>query len=158
MPTVYVAIGSNVEPEKNVRGALAALSTAFGELTVSPVYQTPAVGFVGEDFLNLVVGFDSDMALAGLQTELRRIEEEHGRLRSDKKFSARTLDLDLLLYGDEVHPDLNIPRDEIEKYAFVLKPLADLAPERCHPVLGTRYADLWQAFDQTLEMTPVAPV
>ena len=73
MPEVYVAIGSNVSPEKHVRDSLTALTCEFGELTSSPVYRTPAVGFEGEDFLNLVVRFNTESSLSDIQDKLRQI-------------------------------------------------------------------------------------
>lgn len=146
---VYVSIGSNVRPVSNVRASLDALRQTFGALAVSPVYRSRAVGFDGEDFLNLVVGFETDLAPAALAGRLRELESAQGRVRDQGKFSARTLDLDILTYGDQCidHGRLQIPRDEITRYAFVLRPLADLAPDAVHPQLGQSYRALWQAFD-----------
>jgi len=146
---VYVAIGSNVEPERHLRAALVGLADCFGVLRLSHVYRNRPIGFDGDDFLNMVVAFDTDLPVADLESELGRIEAENGREPGGKSFGPRTLDLDLLLYGDEVsrHGRHPIPRDEITRYAFVLKPLSDLAGERLHPVKRRTFAELWTEFD-----------
>ena len=151
MPHVWVSIGSNVDRERNIRAALCDLGASFGELVVSPVYETQAVGFEGDAFFNLVVGFDTPLAPRDLHAKLREIEARHGRERGGAKFSSRTLDLDLLTYGDVVTDDAGkaLPRDEILRYAFVLAPLADVAGAELHPVLGETYRDLWQRFAMT---------
>ncbi len=149
MPRVYVSIGSNVEREQNIRGAVNKLREHFGELTISPVYESEAVGFVGNNFLNLVVGFDSDLSLAEITKLLHAIERKHGRVRGDGKFSDRTLDLDPLLYGDLIdhYPPNNVPRHEISHYAFVLRPLSDIAGDARHPETGERFANKWSGFE-----------
>lgn len=145
MARVYVGVGSNIEPVRHVRAALAELRERFGELEVSPVYQTEAVGFAGEDFLNLVVSFETESTPLALNDTLRGIEDCHGRRRGPERYASRTLDLDLLLYDDLVadDPAMNLPRDEILRFAFVLKPLADIAGERRHPVDGRSFNELW---------------
>ena len=149
MPQVWVSIGSNIEREKHVRAALAALRARFGELIVSPVYETPAEGFAGDPFYNLVAGFDTELTPTQLHEALREIEAANGRVRGAEKFSARTLDIDALTYGDSVTDEGGkvLPRDEILKYAFVLKPLMDVAGQQRHPELGVSYAELWARFD-----------
>lgn len=146
MPRVWVSIGSNIERERNIRGALVDLRQRFGELIVSPVYETPAVGFSGAAFFNLVVGFDTDLPPVTLHGLMREIEARHGRERDGPKFSSRTLDLDLLTYGDAVTDEGGkvLPRDEITRYAFVLAPLVDVAGEERHPQLGESYRSLWE--------------
>lgn len=150
MPTAYISIGSNIERDKNIPSSLAALKHCFGKLTISSVYESEPVGFAGESFYNLVAGFDSDLPVREIAKQLRQIEQDHGRTREAQKFSARTLDLDLILYGDLIISDgcLQIPRDEIERYAFVLEPLAEIASDLTHPVSGKSYAVLWQEFDK----------
>jgi 2-amino-4-hydroxy-6-hydroxymethyldihydropteridine diphosphokinase len=151
MPTAYISIGSNIERDKNIPSSLAALTQCFGTLTVSSVYESEPVGFTGAAFYNLVVAFESDWEVKAVGKKLRQIEQEHGRTREAQKFSARTLDLDLILYGDLVISDgrLQIPRDEIERYAFVLEPLAEIAPDLTHPLHHKNYAQLWQEFDKS---------
>ena len=150
MPHVWVSVGSNIERERNIRAALRELREMFGDIIVSPLYETEAVGFRGDAFLNLVVGFDSDLAPATLHRLMREIEARHGRERSGGKFAARTLDLDLLTYGDVITDEggKSLPRDEILRYAFVLAPLADVAGDELHPELGETYRTLWERFVQ----------
>lgn len=160
MRTAYISIGSNIERDKNIPSSLAALAQCFGSLKMSGIYESEPVGFAGEFFYNLVVSFESDWEVKNVAKKLRQIELEHGRTREAQKFSARTLDLDLILYGDLIVSDgrLQIPRDEIERYAFVLEPLAEIAPQLTHPVSGKTYAALWQEFDKTgLKQRRVVP-
>jgi 2-amino-4-hydroxy-6-hydroxymethyldihydropteridine diphosphokinase len=150
MPEVFVGAGSNVDPAGHLRAGLVALAGRYGLLRVSPVYRNSAVGFEGEDFLNMVIAFDTDEPVGEVCAFLAEIESANGRTRTEEKFSPRTLDLDLLMHGDAVgHIDgVELPRSEITRYAFVLKPLADLAPESLHPVEGMTFSELWAAFDQ----------
>ncbi len=149
MPRAFASIGSNIEPEKHVRGSVAALRARFGALTISPVYRTSAMGFDGDDFLNLAVSFSTEEDIGTVTDTLRRIEDRHGRDRSAPRFGSRTLDVDLLLYGDTVidTTDLSLPRPEITRFAFVLGPLADIAADVVHPVLGTSIGRLWEEFE-----------
>lgn len=153
MPVGYISIGSNIDKEVNIRSSLKALKRDFGELLISSIYETQAVGFVGDSFYNLVVRFTSQLTAKEVAKILRQIELEHGRSRESQKFSARTLDLDLILYGDQIISDgrLQIPRDEIERYRFVLEPLAEIAPNERHPITGKTYQTLWQEFDKSGE-------
>jgi 2-amino-4-hydroxy-6-hydroxymethyldihydropteridine diphosphokinase len=151
MPTGYISIGSNIRRDEHIPSSLTALKQRFGDLTLSSVYETAAVGFTGDAFYNLVVAFNAELPAKEVAKILRQIELDHGRTRDSQKFSARTLDLDLILYGDLVLSDgrLQIPRDEIERYAFVLEPLAEIAPTLQHPVKHVDYASLWRSFDKT---------
>ena len=151
MARVYISIGSNIEAEKNVRFAIDALKKQYGDITLSSVYESEAVGFDGDNFLNLVAGLDTKDDVFTVATTLREIEDRHGRDRSGPRFSARTVDLDLLLYDDMIiHQDkLDIPRHEIIKNAFVLWPLAEIAPQQVHPENKQTMAALWDAFDKT---------
>lgn len=148
MAHVWLSIGSNIDRERIIPVALDALRGQFGKLVVSPIYETPAEGFAGNAFYNLVVGINTDMALPVLHGLLKDLENRHGRVRGTKKFSSRTLDIDVLTYGHRVANagDKTIPSDEILKYAFVLKPLVDVAADELHPGLQVSYAELWQQF------------
>ena len=149
MTEIFVGVGSNVERERHIRSGLHALRDQFGDMRVSSVYESAAVGFHGSPFYNLVVVFHSDWPLRKLLTELRAIEEVCGRDPAAPKFAPRPLDLDLLLYGDLVcnEDGLKLPRPDILLYGFTLKPLAELTPDRCHPLNGCSYAELWTSFD-----------
>ena len=149
MTRVYLSFGSNIDRESNIRSGLQALADRFGEVSLSPVYESEAVGFDGEPFLNLVAAIDTQLPVGELSDLLRAIESAHGRVRGEKKFASRTLDIDILTYGSEtgVIDGVELPRDEILKHAFVLKPLADLAPTEKHPVLGEAYGDLLASRD-----------
>lgn len=150
MPEVYISVGSNIDREKNVASALRMLEQEFGPLQVSSIYESEAVGFQGDPFFNLVVGFSTSLSVQEVASRLAEVEERHGRTRNSKKFSARTLDLDLLLYGEDVCRigKLKLPRDEITRYAFMLEPLAELAPTHRHPVLKKTYIELWAEYDK----------
>ncbi len=146
----YLSLGSNIEPETNLRSALAALRERFGDVVVSPVYRMPAVGFNGPAFLNAAAIIDSDLDPFALTDWLHELERANGRLRSGVKFSSRTLDVDIV-YFDQLVLDvadgptaLQLPRPEL-RHAFVLKPLADIAPEFVDPVRGVTLAQLWAA-------------
>jgi 2-amino-4-hydroxy-6-hydroxymethyldihydropteridine diphosphokinase len=129
MATVYLSLGSNIERYKNISAALNALAEQFGELTISPVYESVSVGFEGDNFLNLIVAIDTEMPVGVLSNTLREIENDNGRVRAASKFSARTLDIDILTYAMEVGviDGVELPRDEITKYGFVITPLVDIA-------------------------------
>ena len=160
MPTGYISIGSNIDRDKNIVASLQVLEHRFGKLTISSVYESEPVGFTGDAFYNLVVGFNSALEVKDVARQLRQIELDNGRTRDCQKFSARTLDLDLLLYDDLILNDgrLQIPRNEIERYAFVLEPLAEMAPALKHPISRLSYAELWEKFDKTnLKQKRVTP-
>jgi 2-amino-4-hydroxy-6-hydroxymethyldihydropteridine diphosphokinase len=130
--------------------ALHDLEVLFGDLRISPVYESEPIGLDGENFHNLVVGIATDLTPKELVAELRRVEARHGRKRGVDKFSPRTLDIDLLTYGDRIIEDgsIRLPRDEILKYAFVLLPLSEVAGDEVHPPSGRTYGQLWEAFDK----------
>lgn len=153
MARVWISLGSNIEREHNIRAALHDLQGEFGSLLISPVYESEAVGFSGDAFYNLVVGIDTDRPVQELMTRFRAIESAHGRTREGGGFASRTLDIDLLTYGDAVISvqGTRLPRDEITRYAFVLLPLSELAGDSVHPELGETYQALWARFDQTAQ-------
>ncbi len=145
MARVAVSIGSNLDRERNVKDALAALAKIFGKLSHSPVYESAAYGFDGPPFYNLVVVFETLLNAHAVRGEIQVIENQQGREMGENRSGSRSLDLDLLLYDDAVFHDqgLDVPRREIFEHAYVLKPLADLLPATPHPVTGESFADIW---------------
>lgn len=143
----YLSLGSNVEPTRHLRAAIAALRERFGNVIASPVYRTPAIGFDGPDFLNCAAVLDSDLEPQPLNDWLHALEDAHGRDRSGPRFSSRTLDIDIVLFDDRILEgtgNLRLPRPEL-KHAFVLRPLADIAPDIVVPGDGRTLATLWAA-------------
>lgn len=144
MSRVYLSLGSNIDREHNLASGLSALARELGPLTLSPVYESQAVGFDGPTFLNLVVAFDSDWPVGRLAQFFHQVEADHGRVRGKKKLASRTLDIDILTHGSltGLVDGVSLPRGEILKYAFVLQPLCDLAGDELHPQLGKPYREL----------------
>lgn len=146
MELAYLSLGSNQEPRRHLSAALAELHARFGRLRVSPAYRFPAVGFSGPDFVNLAVVIETDLDPQALNDWLHALEDRHGRRRDVPRFSDRTLDIDIVLYGERVldgSGNLQVPRDEL-RHAFVLLPLAEIAPAACVPGDGRRLDALWQ--------------
>ena len=145
MQTIFVSIGSNIDAESNMLLVKEHLNLLF-EVTYSGIYQTPAEGFTGGDFLNSVCKFKSDKKPNEIRRTLKSIEEKMGRTISQKGMSNRVIDLDLILYGDMLinEDGLEIPSSDIENYKFVLEPLAEIAPDYIHPMLKKTYKELFQ--------------
>ncbi|MDW3096063.1 MAG: 2-amino-4-hydroxy-6-hydroxymethyldihydropteridine diphosphokinase [Gammaproteobacteria bacterium] len=151
MVKVYIGIGSNIDKQIHIPQVLEELAEEFGELEVSPIYQTVSEGFDGDDFHNLVVGLETDISPQEMRHYLRELEANHGRVRDSKnQFVSRTIDLDQLLYGkSQINKDgVHVPSSDITKYAFVLKPLVDIAGDMRHPILKTSFARLWEDFNK----------
>ena len=150
MPEVYVAAGSNVEPERNLALASRELCREFPDVRFSPWYRNQAVGFEGDDFINFVAGFTTDLPIEVVLPRLHAIETLCGRPRGAPRWAPRSMDLDMLLYGDLIRdePKLKLPRPDLMKRAFMLGPLADLAPELVHPTLKATIGELWARFDR----------
>ncbi|MDG1752552.1 MAG: 2-amino-4-hydroxy-6-hydroxymethyldihydropteridine diphosphokinase [Thalassotalea sp.] len=158
MVQVYLSIGSNIDRESNLRSGLTALAELFDDLTLSSLFESEAVGFDGSPFYNMVVGFQTTQNIEQLSKTLREIEFKFGRELNAKKFSPRTLDLDILLYGDLIQTEpVQLPRDEITFNAFVLWPLAEIAPQQVHPVLKKTYQSLWQSYDKETQHLQIIP-
>ena len=149
MATVYVGLGSNIDPEFNLHLGIRELRERYGELGLSAVYRSKAVGFEGEDFLNLVACFESNESPGSICEEIELIHNLTGRDRDSGKWESRPLDIDLLLYNDLVidEPPVRVPRKDVLEYSFVLRPLAELAPDLVHPVTGKAMLKHWQEFD-----------
>jgi len=146
---VFISIGSNIDREQHIRNAVKGLRELDRNLRLSPVYETAAVGFDGPPFYNLVVSLQAQ-DVDQLKQQLLSLEDRAQRDRVAQKFSSRTLDLDILLFGDADlrHRGYDIPRQEIVRYAFVLKPLSDLAAQRCYPGTTRTLGQLWSEFEQ----------
>jgi 2-amino-4-hydroxy-6-hydroxymethyldihydropteridine diphosphokinase len=158
MGKAYLSLGSNVEAERNLRSAFAALRARFGDIVASTVYRFPAVGFDGPDFLNAAAVIDSDLDPQALNAWLHALEDAHGRDRSGPRFGDRPLDIDIVFYDDLVLSGpghLQLPRDEL-RHAFVLRPLAEIAPDFVDPRSGRTLAALWS--DSPERDVPCAPV
>lgn len=158
MPAVYVAAGSNVAPEENLARAIAELRRQFPGTRLSRAYRNRAVGFSGDDFINLVAGFDTELPLSEVLTRLHAIETLCGRPRGAPRWAPRSMDLDVLLYGDMVCSEaaIKLPRPDLLQRAYMLGPLAELAPEVRHPTEQLTIGELWRRFDQGAH--PLEPV
>lgn len=150
MTRVFVAAGSNVDAERNLRVASSELVRAFGKVEFSPAYQNVAAGFEGDDFINFVAAFDTDFLVRGVVAELQRIEGLCGRERDAPKWAPRSMDLDILLFGDMVcdEPGLVLPRPDLLRRAYMLGPMADVGGEVVHPLERRTISDLWERFDR----------
>ena len=156
MTPVFVGLGSNLQAELNICSALCLFKHLFADVRHSTVYQTTAIGFSGPAFLNVVLGFHTLLTLAELKQYLRKLEYQYGRPCQAPKFSSRTLDIDLLLYGDVVSSDGRLPHPDIQHYPFVLFPLAELAGDYVHSQWGSTLKMLAQASELSLaDMCPV---
>ncbi|PIE39464.1 MAG: 2-amino-4-hydroxy-6-hydroxymethyldihydropteridine diphosphokinase [Gammaproteobacteria bacterium] len=156
--SIALGLGSNIERETHLRAGVAALSRLLHAVRLSPVYDCDAVGFSGPSFFNMVVRGETDLPLAQLLSQLREIERDNGRAPNAERYSSRTLDIDLLVFGDLClrNNQVNLPRGDILKQAYVLKPLSDIWPDGVHPVVGKTFAQLWRAFaDKSVRLTPV---
>ncbi|MEP2653511.1 MAG: 2-amino-4-hydroxy-6-hydroxymethyldihydropteridine diphosphokinase [Paraglaciecola sp.] len=152
MHDIFISIGSNVDKESNTKAGLDSLFDNFGELILSAVYESESVGFEGSNFYNLVVKTETSLPVNEVCRVLKSIEKDHGRKRSEQKFSPRTLDLDLLLYDNLVlEQPIELPRPEVLYNAFVLKPLAEIAADVLHPIVNKPYAELWHDYDKSLQ-------
>ena len=163
MTEVYVAAGSNIDPVTHLRRALDELRRIYPRLVVSPAYRNRAVGFEGEDFINLVVAFSTQQPVARVREQLQRVETLCGRPAAAPKWAARSMDLDILMYGDFVsnEPGLVIPRPDLLRRPYMLKPMADIAPDVQHPLAGQSMRELWESFDsaghEMVEMPLTSP-
>lgn len=148
MPRCFVSIGSNIDRERHVTTAVRELARRYGPLTLSRVYESAPVGFSGDNFYNLVAAFDTEEPLPRLLARLAEIELSCGRRRDSKSFESRTLDIDLLLYGELCRHDheTDLPRREIREHAFVLRPLSEIAADVIHPETGMSIGRMWRRF------------
>ena len=146
MAQIFIGIGSSLDRQKSIKLGVTSLKAIFGEIRLSNVYESESVGFEGKNFYNLVAEFHSELPIKQVIQKLKAIEVQLGRPEKTIKFAPRALDLDILLYDQVIDKELNIPRSEITENAFVLQPLAELAPNLSHPVLKVDYQTLWQQY------------
>ena len=141
---VFIGVGSNIDKEKNIVSGIQAMQKQFGALELSPVYESRAVGFEGNNFYNMVATFNTAYTYQQIRDILYNIEHQHRRIRGKNKFESRTLDLDQIMYGNLIinEDDIRLPADEIEKHAFISYPLSDLCGDLIHPVLGKKVSEL----------------
>ena len=156
MITAYISVGSNIERGYHVHAAIAELKQLGTACKVSTIYEAEPVGFDGPNFYNAVVVIKTSLSLATLQQSLKLLELQYGRSPAAQKNQSRTLDLDILLYGECVSDEApQLPRADIFKFAFVLRPLMELCPERVIPQDGRTVRQVWQAFDREQALWPV---
>lgn len=158
MTRLFLGLGSNIEPARYLPLGLSELRALLGDLRVSPVYEGASIGFTGAPFWNLVVEAQTSMTVGDLQKAIRDIEYAHGRAKDASRFSPRSLDIDILIVGDEcgVVDGVVLPRGEILDNAFVLRPLAELAPDAMHPGVHKSFGELWAGYDA--DSQPLTPV
>ncbi|WNC73112.1 2-amino-4-hydroxy-6-hydroxymethyldihydropteridine diphosphokinase [Thalassotalea psychrophila] len=158
MAVVYISIGSNIDRDAQIVIAVNSLKAEFDQVELSSVYECAPVGFIGDNFYNLVAKVETDNSPADIGELLKQLEKQQGRVDFSKKFSARKMDLDILLYDDLIMDSpVQIPRDEIPKNAYVLEPLAELAPNITHPVLKITYQEMWKSFNKSLQFLKKVP-
>jgi len=132
---VYLDIGSNIDREKNIQSCVDELQTVFPDIVFSKAYESDAVGFNGDAFINLSARLHTKLSFDELNIYLKTLENKHARKRDNEKFISRTLDVDILLFGDQVlQPNIDLPREEILKFSFVLFPLSEIAGNFVHPI------------------------
>jgi len=149
--TAYLCLGSNIEPEHNIRFAVERLRQDFGGIRISNLYKSAAVGFAGDDFLNLALSLETDYSLDQLLAYTDALETAAGRVRVRRgRYDSRTLDVDLVMYGDlqGQHEGREWPSEDISKDAHVLLPISEIAGKQKHPTLGVEFEQLWREFDQ----------
>lgn len=149
MPTVFLGLGSNIDPQENLGRALIDIEDRFGEIESSSVYRSAAYGFDGDDFLNMVVRIETELQPIEVHAEIELIQRAAGRDRTSRGYSSRTLDIDLLLFDDLIinEPPIRLPRSDVLKFGFVLGPLAEIAPQLIHPETNLSFREHWEQFD-----------
>jgi 2-amino-4-hydroxy-6-hydroxymethyldihydropteridine diphosphokinase len=153
-----VSVGSNIQPDRHVPRALDLLRRRFGALQVSTIYVTTPVGDTAQpDFWNLAVSFDTDLTPEAVSAELHDVEERLGRRRdASRPWGPRSIDLDLVMLGDLVgrFAGVELPSPQLARHAFVAVPVAELAPDGRHPVLGVSLAELARRALETCDHPP----
>ena len=153
MSRVFLGVGSNLDRSANIAAGLESLHGGLGLMRASSAWESDSVGFRGPPFLNLVVELETGMGVGELARYLRQLEYRMGRPRDATRFSSRTLDIDILTFGDRVGAveGVELPRRELLENAFVLAPMAELVPEALHPARRLAYGELWQQLRDNME-------
>ncbi|MGC9403019.1 2-amino-4-hydroxy-6-hydroxymethyldihydropteridine diphosphokinase [Vibrio genomosp. F10] len=158
MITAYIGVGTNVEREKHVEAAVNELSLLGEELRLSTIYQCAPVHFDGDNFFNLVIEMKTALSLTELSQALRNVEMRWGRSDFAQKYQDRTLDLDIILFGEEVsESDPQLPRSDIFKYSFVIQPLYELCPDLHIPLDGRTVQQVWNQSTDFDTLTGIEP-
>jgi len=146
MENIYLSLGSNIHADRHITSALHELRKTYGELSVSPIYESESVGFEGDNFLNLIVGITFLGKVGELAKALKDLENKIGRVRGGPKFGPRVIDIDIILFGDcsGIFDGIELPRGELTENAYVLLPLMELAPHTIDPNSGKTMQQLWQ--------------
>jgi len=151
-----VSIGSNIDRDLHIQAAVKALRALDPHCRFSRIFEAEPVGFEGPNFYNLIAELDTALDLQTFWQTIRDIESRYGRQRDDVKYRDRTLDIDLLTFGDQCQSSgPALPRNDIYKFAFTLWPLAELCPDQAIPGDGRTFAQLWQQFDQAQPLWPI---
>jgi 2-amino-4-hydroxy-6-hydroxymethyldihydropteridine diphosphokinase len=154
----WVSGGSNLDARQNLRRAACELKARYPGARFSRCYRNASVGFEGPDFINFVAELRCHDEPEALRAELQRIERLCGRPADAPRWAPRAMDLDILMVGERVqnHAGLVLPRPDLLRWAFMLGPLAELAPEVMHPVESKTLGELWMRFDR--QAHPLEPI
>ncbi|MGF1742721.1 2-amino-4-hydroxy-6-hydroxymethyldihydropteridine diphosphokinase [Vibrio profundum] len=156
MITAYIGVGSNIDRCKHSEVAVKELSKLGSNVRASTIYESDPIGFFGDSFYNFVVEIQTDLPLQTFAEQLKHIECDWGRPQNSAKFQDRTLDLDLILFGEQVSQHSpQLPRDDIYKYPFVIQPLYELCPERVIPADGRNIRQIWQQANNLSVLKPI---
>ncbi len=156
MITAYVGVGSNLERYRHIEAGIKELSLLGDELRLSTIYECPAQGFDSHPFLNLVVELKTSLSLEDFQQSLKEVEFRWGRDVDAKKYQDRTLDMDIILFGDVISPSSPVvPRPDIYQYPFVIQPLYELCPELNIPGTDLSIKKVWQDAALLEQLKPI---
>ncbi|CAM2943444.1 2-amino-4-hydroxy-6-hydroxymethyldihydropteridine diphosphokinase [Vibrio mytili] len=157
MITTYIGVGTNIERERHCMAAYQELQKLDEDLVVSPIYECAPIGFNSQNFYNFIIRLRTGLSIEELRSHLRGIEFKWGREENAQKYQDRTLDLDIVLFGECVSKQSpELPRSDIYKYPFVTKPLYDLEPNLVIPGDGRTVAEIWQAMQPVDSLKPVS--
>ncbi len=156
MITAYIGVGSNLERHSHIEAGIKELSLLGSELRLSTIYECPSQGFDSHAFFNLVVEMKTSLSLEQFQYALKEAEFRWGRATDAKKYQDRTLDMDIILFGDVIsaHSPV-VPRSDIYQYPFVIQPLYELCPKLQIPGTDLLIEQVWLESSRLGTLTPV---